>query len=152
MKKREWRRYLTKRYQQKQINYYRTLWGPEFDDMRKTQSARAKRHFFVEFLKGNVVRLENKYRMYWMWGIPTIAMPLSPERIGRYKKHSFDDCGRPKCVGCCNPRKVWKGKYKSEKSLDERKADQHMYFDLLEYVENAGLDYTCRINGHNPRK
>ncbi len=152
MKKREYRRYLTKKYQQKQIRYYRTLWGPEFDDQRRMQSDRARRNFFVEFLKGNVVMLENKYRNYWIWGIPSIGMPLSPERIGRFKKHSFDDCGRPRCTGCCNPRKVWKGRPKSERTVKEQMHDQLMYSDLEEYVEKSQIDYVCKINGHNPRK
>jgi hypothetical protein len=152
MKKREYRRYLTKKYQQKQIRYRRTLWGQEFDDQRRMQSDRAKRNFFVEFLKGNVIMLENKYRNYWMWGIPMSGMSLTPETIGRYKKHSFDDCGRPLCPGCCNPRRVWKGRPRLVKTLNERMSDEQFYSDLLEYVENSGIDYVCKINGHNPRK
>lgn len=152
MKRREKRRYQTKKYQQKQIKNYKTLWGAEFDDLRKMQSDSAKKRFFIEYLKGNVVFLENKYVRYRMRGIPTSGISLSNEQIGRYKKHSFDDCGRPKCPGCCNPRKVWKGRYKSERALDEISADHLYYHDLLEFVENSGIDYVCKLNGRNPRK
>lgn len=152
MKRRERRRFLTKKYQDKQIQYIRDLWGPEFDDARKLQSERARKHFFTEFLRGNVVLLNDKYLNYWHWGIPSSGMRLSKELVGRLKKHSFDDCGNPDCIGCANPRKIWKGSLKKEQSLEEHKANEQMRSDMEEFIENSSIDYVCRVNGHNPRK
>lgn len=152
MKKRELRRYLTKKYQHKQVRYFRNTRAPEFDDERKRQSERAKRHFFVEFMKGNAVLLDGDSLRYYEWGIPIESKPLSAQLVGRYKKHSFDDCGVARCPGCGNPRNVWKGRYGAEKTLKEKQSDQQMRSDLEEFVENENIDYVCRINGHNPRK
>lgn len=152
MKKRELRRYLTKKYQQRQIRYYRSIHGPEFDDERKRQSERAKQHFFVEFLKGNVVLLERNPLKYFEWGVPSESRPLPARIVGRYKKHSFDDCGVAGCPRCSNPRNVWKGRYGAEKTLKEKKSDQQMQSDLEEFVENGNIDCVCRVNSHNPRK
>lgn len=47
------------------------------------------------------------------------GMNPDPEKMHRYAKHHAMDCGRPGCMLCGNPRKIFK-----EKTIQERKFDQ----------------------------
>lgn len=45
--------------------------------------------------------------------------PLTKQQHGRLKKHSFFDCGNPKCC-LCRPHKYWSTSDLQRKQLQER--------------------------------
>ncbi len=122
MKKRERRRYLTHKYQQKQLRLanlsrsYRT-----YDSERYFQRPLARKQRFLDVLAENFVgpywndeqrgyRTERHWRTEAMLGHDTDE--FTPEQLGRLRNHSYDDCGRPRCHMCGNPRRGcgwWKG-------------------------------------------
>ena len=53
------------------------------------------------------------------------AHGITVKELHRYAKHHAMNCGRPHCVLCCNPRRIWKEKTIQEKSFDQQlKADK----------------------------
>ena len=47
------------------------------------------------------------------------AHGITPREYHRYSKHHSMNCGRPHCVLCTNPRRVW-----GEKTLQEKRFEQ----------------------------
>lgn len=82
-------------------------------------------------LKGDYVRAE------WQWGIDN-PEPMSAERYGRLRRHSFSDCGRPKCPSCSNPRHNGFGTKKTRLTIPELVAEQRFEDDFYEYWETVG--------------
>lgn len=132
MKRRERRRHLTERYRNRQVRLSNVL-GRErpFDFERRPRSDFAKRHAFICMLKGDYVRAE------WQWGIDN-PEPMSAERYGRLRRHSFSDCGRPKCPSCSNPRHNGFGTKKARLTIPELVAEQRFIDELKEYLETKG--------------
>lgn len=125
MKKRERRRYLTSRYQAKQMRYYDTFWngsgwGNPYDPERKFQRESARKYRFLCFLKGDYIEPA--------WGYQSRYEPSATEK-GRLRKHSWKGYG--KCSCCLNPRKMGKGKRKSEWTKQERE-NYRQYCEQLE--------------------
>ena len=52
------------------------------------------------------------------------AHGITPKEYHRYSKHHSMNCGRPHCVLCCNPRRVWKEKTIQEKRAEQNKGDE----------------------------
>lgn len=126
MKKRERRRYLTERYQRRQIRL--SLHGKTvFDFERRPRTDHAKRQAFVSMLKGDYTRAE------WQWGID--LREVTDQEKGRYRRHSFADCGRPRCPTCSNPRHNGFGSLKHRLTWQEVVAEQRFREDFYEYWE-----------------
>lgn len=48
------------------------------------------------------------------------AHGISVKELHRYAKHHAMNCGRPHCMLCSNPRRIWR-----EKTLQEKRFDQN---------------------------
>ena len=112
------RRYLTGKYQARQLRLaYETNQNYPYDEQRHLQRPIALKKRFLDILCDNYTRLNS-------WGRYDIGLNdiyNQPEVMGRLKRHSFDDCGRTKCISCGNPRKVW-----GSITLPERRALLHL--------------------------
>jgi hypothetical protein len=131
MRKRERRRYLTERYRNRQIRLEQSLNGAPFDFDRRPRSDYAKKNAFLCILKGDYTETG------WRWGISN-AEPMSAERYGRLRRHSFSDCGRPKCPHCSNPRHNGFGTKKARLTIQEVVAEQQFKDAIYEYLETRG--------------
>ena len=140
MKKRERRRYLTHKYQQKQVrlaNMYRSY--RPYDSERYIQRPLARKPRFLDILADNYVGPEwddrwRESQTRWMLGDDPDE--FTPEQMGRFRNHSYRDCGRPRCHSCGNPRHA-NGYYKRKERLtrQELKSEEAMKQDLQEYNE-----------------
>ncbi len=140
MKKRERRRYLTDKYQQRQVRLANQdrAYRP-YDKSRYLQRPLAIKQRFFDELKGNIVGpewgdRERKWRTESMlngWGDTT---PFTKAELGRFRRHSYHDCGRPRCPHCGNPRRNhwWKGQ---RQTLQERVNLMRFNDDLQYYYE-----------------
>jgi hypothetical protein len=142
LRKREERRYLTLKYQQKQVrlaNQDRAF--RSYDSQRYLQRPLAIRQRFFDVLAGRWVgpewnddskgyRTEREWRTEAMLGHDTEE--FTQEQLGRFRRHSYRDCGRPRCHMCGNPRRNswWKGE---RKTLQERVSEMRMKDDLQYY-------------------
>lgn len=139
MKKREKRRYLTHRYQQKQVrlaNTYRSY--RPYDSERYFQRPLAKKQRFLDVLGENYVGREwdDRWRKsYTRWMIGGDTDEFTPEQLGRFRNHSYRDCGRPRCPGCGNPRRSGWFKRKDKLTLQEQRSEEAMKHDLRYYNE-----------------
>jgi len=61
---------------------------------------------------------------------------LGRGELGRYRNHSFDDCGRARCPGCSNPRRGH-GSVNDLITMQERKAKLQFDEEMIEYKENG---------------
>ena len=150
MKKRERRRYLTHKYQQKQVrlaNMYRSY--RPYDSERYFLRPLAKKQRFVDRLRDNYVgpewkdesrgyRTEREWRTEYMLGHDT--EDFTPEQLGRFRNHSYRDCGRPRCPSCGNPRRSDWFKKKEKLTLQEQRSEEAMKQDLRDYKEEKNRD------------
>ena len=145
MEKRERRRYLTKKYQQKQVRLanqsrnYRS-----YDSQRYLQRPLAIRQRFYDVLKGNWVGPEwddcqRKWKTEYMLGHDTDE--FTPGQLGRFRNHSYQDCGRPRCHMCGNPRRnSW---WKQDRETIQERINKMRFKDDLEYF----YEYEEKQNG-----
>lgn len=131
MRKRERRRYLTERYRTRQIRLEHDLNGKPFDFGRRPRSDRARKYAFICMLKGDYTETG------WRWGIDRTE-EMSAERYGRLRRHSFSDCGRPKCPHCSNPRHNGFENRMARLTIQEVVAEQQFKDELYEYLETKG--------------
>lgn len=132
MKRRERRRYLTEVYRARQVRLDNELGrNRPFDFDRRPRSDFARKHAFISMLKGDYIEAE------WCWGIDA-PPPMTAERLGRLRRHSFSDCGRPKCPSCSNPRHNGFGTEKTRLTIPELVAEQRFKDELTEYLETRG--------------
>jgi hypothetical protein len=68
--------------------------------------------------------------MIGMW-----ADEFTPEELGRFRNHSYRDCGRPRCPSCGNPRRSGWHKRKDKLTLQEQRSEEAMKQDLKYYKE-----------------
>jgi len=52
------------------------------------------------------------------------AHGITVKEYHRYAKHHAMNCGRPRCLLCCNPRRVWR-----EKTIQEQKFEKQIAAD-----------------------
>ena len=52
------------------------------------------------------------------------AHGITVREYHRYAKHHSMNCGRPHCMLCCNPRRVWK-----EKTIQEQRFENQIVAD-----------------------
>lgn len=135
MKKREERRYLTKKYQQKQVRLANIDRGHRpYDSQRYLQRPLAVRQRFYDVLKGNYVGKdwddrECRWKTERMLGHDTDQ--FTPEQLGRFRNHSYRDCGRPRCHMCGNPRRnSW---WKEERITLQERINKMRFDDDLHY-------------------
>lgn len=125
MKGRRERRYLTEKYQARQLRLgYRANLNYPYDEQRHLQRPIARKKRFLDILSGNYTTLS-------YWGRQEIGLDnhySQPGVRGRLKRHSFDDCGRTKCISCGNPRKVW-----GSITLPERRVLLHLKEEIEVY-------------------
>lgn len=140
MKKRERRRYLTQKYQQKQVRLANQLRGYRpYDSQRYIQRPLALKRRFYDLLAGNIVGIawndwERNYRFRDMIGHDTDR--FTQEQLGRLRNHSWDDCGRPRCHHCSNPRRGWTwDSWKERVTMQERISAMSMKDDLEYYYQ-----------------
>lgn len=133
MRGRRERRYLTDKYQARQIRLGRKAnLNYPYDEQRYLRRPLAIRQRFIDILSGN-------YTIYKGWARTQIGLDDFYSRsdvIGRLRRHSFDDCSNPKCPSCSNPRRGWCwGTGKDMITLPERRALLHLKEELEVYKE-----------------
>lgn len=135
MEKREERRYLTHRYQQKQVRLANQCRGyHSYDSQRYLQRPLAIRQRFYDVLADRYVGREwndreRRWRTEHMLGHDTDD--FTPEQLGRFRNHSFADCGRPRCHMCGNPRR--NSMWKSERVTIQERVNKVRFKDDLQY-------------------
>jgi hypothetical protein len=142
LEKRERRRYLTHKYQQKQVRLANTSRNyRSYDSERYFQRPLAKKQRFLDVLAENYVgrewndisrgyRTERELKTEYMLGHDTEG--FTPEQLGRLRNHSFDDCGRPRCHMCGNPRRG-NGWWKEERITIQERINKVRFKDDLQY-------------------
>jgi len=135
MRTRRERRYLTEKYQNKQVRLsYTFVYDKPYDRERYIRTEFARKRRFYDILRGNYVE-------WGRWGETGIGEcephKFTREELGRFRNHSFSDCGRPKCPGCSNPRRGygWWGSWRDRITMQERKAKLHYDEEIAEYKE-----------------
>jgi len=135
MRSRQERRYLTEKYQQKQVRLaYIFIYDKPYDRERYIRTEFARKQRFVDILRGNYVQHKYPHLEMWMFSQNGMTHKMSSEELGRYRNHSFDDCGRPKCPGCSNPRRGYSWE-PQRLTMQERIAELHLKEELKFYKE-----------------
>lgn len=137
MRTRQERRYLTEKYQKKQVRLaYRFMYDKPYDRERYIRTEFARKRRFVDILYGNYVQHKYPFQEKWMLSQSGNEHTLTLDELGRYRNHSWDDCGRPKCPGCSNPRRGYmSGTADDRITLQERKAKLHLKEEMRFYKE-----------------
>lgn len=52
------------------------------------------------------------------------AHGITVKELHRYAKHHAMNCGRPNCLVCCNPRRIWR-----EKTIQEQRFEKQIVAD-----------------------
>ena len=148
MRNREERRYLTERYQQKQVRLANQLrrFRP-YDSQRYLQRPLAIRQRFFDELKGRYVGpewcyAERRWHNLYMLNEGYDIDPFTKSELGRYRNHSYSDCGRSGCPCCGNPRRNEWSKDKDRVTLQERIARHIFEEDINLYNEGEYDDET----------
>lgn len=145
MKKREERRYLTEKYQQRQVrlaNLSRRY--QPYDEYRYLRRPLAVRQRFYDLLCGREVghtwtERERRWRFSNMLGGYDID-PFTKSELGRFRNHSFADCGRPKCPGCSNPRRGYGWTSHKDRITMQERIAEHRFFEDLELFYKGEYD------------
>ncbi len=138
MRGRRERRYLTEKYQRKQVRLaYIFIYDKPYDPERYIRTEFARKRRFVDILYDNYVQHKYWHSEKWMLSQNGNEHTMERWELGRYRNHSWDDCGKPKCPGCSNPRRGhgWYGKADELVTLQERKAKLHLKEELRFYKE-----------------
>lgn len=130
------RRYLTEKYQQKQVRLaYTFVYDKPYDRHRYIRTEFARKRRFYDILRGNYVQHKYWHSEQWMLSQSGNTHKIEPWELGRYRNHSFDDCGRARCPGCSNPRRGHTGD-KEVLTMQERKAKLQYVEEMREYKES----------------
>jgi hypothetical protein len=133
VEKREQRRYLTTKYQQKQIRleiqYNRYTF---YDPRRHLRTKRALKYRFYYDLAGEGVEVNR-------WEYDTYDEVFPKEKVGSFRKQSWKCPCRRYCRYCSNPRKSGYMKKADSLTRPEVVAEQQMIEDLKEY-NTGGYD------------
>ena len=115
------RRYLTEKYQRKQVRLaYEVMYDKPYDRERYIRTKFARKRRFVDILCGNYVKWANRWEEAralnsngWR-----DRHTFTKAELGRLRNVSFDTCRDKKCGFCSNPRKGYG--YQSPKELRTR--------------------------------
>lgn len=134
MRGRRERRYLTEKYQNKQVRIaYEISYTKPYDPNRYIRTEFAKRRRFYDLLCGNYVDWRGRWAEGWALNHP---YKFSKAELGRLRKHSWSNCGFKRCQYCCNPRRGrYCGSYEERITLAERRAEQHLKEEVNFYKE-----------------
>lgn len=132
MRGRKERRYLTEKYQRKQIRLaYALSYAKPYDKDRYIRTEFARKRRFVDMLYGNFVEWKRPSSMDLAIGGYRYSHTLTPEELGRYRNHSWKDCGSSRCRYCSNPRRGhnWDGKQVTrQEEIVNMKLKEELYF------------------------
>lgn len=133
------RRYLTEKYQRKQVRLsYIFTYDKPHDTERYIRTNFARKQRFVDLLRGNFATFVYRWEYERMLGYNT-PHKFTREELGRFRNHSWKDCGRAKCSGCSNPRRgyIWNSP-KEQITMQERISEMSMKDDLEYYYQYEG--------------
>ena len=135
MRGRRERRYLTEKYQKKQIRIaYVTTYVKPYDPDRYIRTEFARKRRFYDILCGNFVEWKTRWTERYALGDGWLtAHDWKPEELGRLRQHSFTNCGNKRCCYCCNPRRGRWGE--KEVTKGELLAELHIKEELDEYYK-----------------
>lgn len=137
MRERRERRYLTEKYQNKQVRLaYTFMYDKPYDRERYIRTEFARKRRFFDILRGNYVQHKYQHQEKWMFSQNGMEHKMPRWELGRYRNHSWDDCGSPKCPGCSNPRRGHGSQRGNELlTMQERIAKLHYEEEMKEYKE-----------------
>lgn len=140
MKKREKRRYLTQKYQKKQVLLaYTFTYDKPHDIKRYIRSEFARKRRFVDMLCGNFVELEFEWQYHHMLnGYNNAPHEFTKAELGRFRNHSWNDCGQARCHYCSNPRRGQTLAIGNERITIQERINYMRFKDDLEYYYQYG--------------
>lgn len=143
MRGRRERRYLTEKYQSKQVRIaYATAYAKPYDKDRYIRTEFARKRRFVDLFRGNFVQWKDRWAMrYAINNSGWERYVWTKEELGRLRKHSWSNCGQRRCCYCyyCNPRRgVWG---KKELTRQEFVAALHLREEIEEYRNETFEEY-----------
>jgi hypothetical protein len=131
------RRYLTEKYQNKQVRIaYATAYAKPYDKDRYIRTEFARKRRFVDLFRGNFVQWKDRWAM--RYAINTSGWERyvwTRAELGRLRNHSWSNCGQKRCCYCyyCNPRRGYWGK--KEVTRQETIAMLHLKEEIDFYKE-----------------
>ena len=126
------RRYLTEKYQRKQVRIaYVTTYTKPYDPERYIRTEFARKRRFYDILCGNYVEWKTRWGERWAFNN---EHKFTKAELGRLRKQSFTNCGQARCPYCCNPRR---GKYWGAKEITKGEvlAELHLKEELDFYYK-----------------
>jgi len=134
------RRYLTEKYQNKQVRIaYATAYEKPYDPERYIRTEFARKRRFYDILCGNYI--DGERAGIGEWGRQ--AHKFTREELGRLREQSFTNCGNARCPYCCNPRR---GRYWGRKEITKLEvlAELHLKEELDEYYKEKYYEHCKR--------
>lgn len=122
MRGRRERRYLTEKYQRKQVRIaYATAYEKPYDPYRYIRTEFARKRRFYDILCGNFI--DGSRAGVGQWN----PHKFTKDELGRLRKQSFTNCGVRRCPYCANPRRGygWENP-KDQVTMQERLAELHL--------------------------
>ena len=129
MRGRRERRYLTEKYQRKQVRIaYAVAYEKPYDPERYIRTEFARKRRFYDILCGNFIDGRRAGIGQWQ------SHKFTKAELGRLRKQSFTNCGNSRCPYCCNPRR---GRHWGRKEItkSEVMAQLHLIEEVNLYKE-----------------
>lgn len=143
------RRYLTERYQQKQVRLaYTVMYDKPYDRERYIRTEFSRKRRFYDILRGNYVEWRHR------WAEDSALNSNGYERheftraeLGRFRTTSFDHCSIRHCRTCSNPRKGygWEGT-REKLTMQEKIALLHLEEELDFYKQGERYETLDRYS------
>ena len=134
MRGRRERRYLTEKYQRKQVRIaYATTYEKPYDPERYIRTEFARKQRFYDILCGNFVEWKDRWHGRLAIGN---EHTFTKNELGRLRKQSFTNCGVRRCPYCANPRRGhgWENP-KEQVTMQENLAELHLKEELEFYLK-----------------
>ena len=143
------RRYLTEKYQRKQVRIaYVTTYVKPYDPDRYIRTEFARKRRFYDILCGNFVEWKTPWADRWALGDGWLTPhKFTGAELGRLRKQSFTNCGNTRCCYCCNPRRGRWGE--KEVTKGELLAKLHVKEELDEYNKEK---YYENVEKHSAKR
>lgn len=137
MRGRRERRYLTEKYQNKQVRIaYATAYEKPYDPYRYIRTEFARKRRFYDILCGNYIDGDRAGIDRWS------AHEFTKDELGRLRKQSFSNCGVRRCPYCANPRRGYGWESPKERiTLPEQLAQLHLEEELEEYYKEKYYEH-----------
>lgn len=137
------RRYLTERYQQKQVRLaYTVMYDKPYDRERYIRTEFSRKRRFYDILRGNYIEWNNRWaEQAALSSSGRYGHEFTRAELGRFRTISFDQCSIRRCPSCSNPRRGygWQGT-KEKLTKQERLALLHLKEELEYYKEEGDND------------